>query len=210
MFSIVFFGQCATPPTSASCSGGNGRLPNNANITSGQVFWYDLSGSRSNINLNGGTLRICGNLTLGNLSFNSGTIIIEQGGALTLNGSNPFYMNGNSTVCNYGTLTVNKKNVLQNNHNLLINATSSAVLDMNNSSAYILEINSSHSFFVNNGLANISQIQINSNVSTSALCLGYGSCLNTARFTNSKTNAVFVDSGQASIYFLVGCKAALS
>lgn len=76
--------QCASPPAAGACSGGNGEATNGVNINSGQTFWYAATGTfPSGVNLiTGGTLRVCGNLTLSTITFNGGNIIIEAGGTV--------------------------------------------------------------------------------------------------------------------------------
>jgi hypothetical protein len=72
-----------------------------------------------NISCNdGGTLRVCGNLTVSDLGGNNAcTIIIEEGGTLTINGSGTLNFNGNRRIYNRGTLVVNRNLTMQNDGN---------------------------------------------------------------------------------------------
>lgn len=127
--------QCSTCIGAVACSGGNGAVTSGTNINSGQTYWYASSGSLgSGISLNGGTLRICGNLTLSAINYNSGYIIVEAGGSLTINGGSTLYLNGNSRIYNRGTLNINRDVAMQNNNNYIINCSSSSVLNMNSGS----------------------------------------------------------------------------
>lgn len=78
----------------------------------------------SNVNLNGGTLEVCGILTISSINLNSGTIVVAKYGELTINQN--LTLNNNITICNYGTLTVNGSFTFQNSNNYLINAASDA------------------------------------------------------------------------------------
>lgn len=189
--------QCMVQPVAGACSGGNGQLTNNGNINSGQTYWYAGNGSINAVNINGGTLRVCGQLTLGNMNFNSGNIFIEAGGSLTINGGGSTNLNGNCVISNRGQLTINKTVVMQNANNAIING-AGATLNMNGSGNR-LDINSSTSIFVNQGTANIHTLFVQGTASGTAVCLGYSSCTNLTNLTNNLTNSVNAPEGQAVI-----------
>ena len=197
----VAYGQCATCPSAGACNGGNGAATNGTNINSGNTKFYSGSGTfGSGINLNGGTLRICGTLTLSSISFNSGIIIIESGGSLTINGGGTMYLNGNSSIYNRGQLTINRNVTMQNSNNRIINCTSSANFTMNGSS-YTLELNSSSSNFINYGNANIHTLFIQSSASGGAVCLGTASTLNLTNLNNNESNGIDAPSGRACVRY---------
>ena len=78
IISNLSYSQCGAAPIAATtCSGGNGAATNGVNINSGNTYWFSGGPSTfASVNLNGGTLRICGSLTLGSLNYNSGNLII--------------------------------------------------------------------------------------------------------------------------------------
>jgi len=187
--------QCAVPPAIGSCTGGNGAATNGVNINSGETYWYTATGTfPSGVNLGGGTLRVCGNLTLSTLNFNSGSILIEAGGSLTINGGGTLGMNGNSIISNRGTLTINRGITMQNSNNTIFNATPTAVLNMA-SGTHALTINSSTSSIINNGTASIHTLIVQGSTSGDLVCLGSASCLNLTNLTNNLTNPYNAPSG---------------
>ena len=188
--------QCAVPPAAGACSGGNGAATNGVNINTGQTFWYAATGTfPSGVNLNaGGTLRVCGNLTLSTITFNGGNIIIEAGGTLTINGGGSLGMNGNSIISNRGTLNLNLGIVMQNLNNTIFNATPTAIINMIGG-ANSLSINSTTSNFINNGTANIPTLVTQGSASAGDVCLGPASCMNLTNLTNNVTNTFIAPAG---------------
>lgn len=199
VFSNDLKAQCASPVSVGTCSGGNGPVTNNANINSGQTYWYTGNGTFGVINLNGGTLRICGKLTLSNLNFNGGKLIIEAGGSLSLNTGGALNLNGNCTIANSGELNINKTVVMQNANNVLFNA-AGAVLNMNGGD-YRLDINSPTSTFINNGTANIQTLFVQSSASGMPVCLGPNSCTNLSNLNNNLTNSFKAAEGSAVLRY---------
>ncbi len=189
--------QCRVQPAAGTCSGGNGQLVNNGNINSGQTYWYAGNGSINAVNINGGTLRVCGQLTLGNMNLNGGNIFVEAGGSLTINGGGTSNLNGNCVISNRGELTINKTVVMQNANNAIFNGVG-ATLNMNGG-AYRLDINSSTSIFVNEGTANIHTLLVQGSASGTAVCLGANSCTNLTNLTNNLTNSFNAPDGPAAV-----------
>ena len=193
--------QCSSCISAATCTGGNGPVSNGTNINSGQTYYYSSTGSLgASINLNGGTLRICGNLTLSGINFNSGNIVVEAGGTLTINGGGTLYLNGNSRIYNRGTLNINRNVAMQNNNNLINNCSSSSILNMN-SGSHMLEINSSSSYFTNAGTANIHTLFLQSNAPNNAVCLGASSSMVLTNLNNNKSNGINAPSGPACVRY---------
>ncbi|MBL0912599.1 MAG: T9SS type A sorting domain-containing protein [Bacteroidia bacterium] len=188
--------QCFSAPVAGVCSGGNGTLGNNANVNGGQTYIYGGSGSVSNVNLNGGTIRVCGTLTIYSLNFNSGRILVESGGSLTL--MNGFNMNGNSIIVNRGLLDIRGSITMQNSSNYVLNLGASAVLQMNNTGTR-LELNSSSAYFSNEGVANIYELRIQSQAAAGSVCLGKSSCTQTQYINNNRAGAVTANSQKAAI-----------
>ncbi|MFM9948006.1 MAG: T9SS type A sorting domain-containing protein [Saprospiraceae bacterium] len=191
--------QCRVQPAAGTCSGGNGQLVNNGNINSGQTYWYAGNGSINAVNINGGTLRVCGQLTLGNMNFNGGNIFIEAGGSLTINGGGASNLSGNCVISNRGQLTISKTVVMQNANNAIFNA-EGAILNMAGG-AYRLDINSSTSIFVNHGTANIHTLFVQGSASGPAVCLGTNSCTNLTNLNNNLTNSFDAPGGQAVVSY---------
>jgi hypothetical protein len=172
-----------------ACSGGNGEATNGVNINTGQTFWFNGTGTfPSGVNLGGGTLRVCGNLTLNNLNFNSSNMIIEAGGTLTITGGGSLNM-ANSVISNRGTLNLSR-DVGMNANSTIFNATPTATITMNS-----LSVNESTANFINNGTANIPSVVVQGSALAGAMCLGSASCINSTNLTNNVLNAYRAPSG---------------
>lgn len=177
--------QC-TPNTnlSASCGGGNGAVTNNQNINGGQTYWFasGTTATRSGINLNGGILRICGDLTITSINLNSGAIVIESGGRLNIPATGTIYLNGNITIINYGTVDLTASITMQNNNNLVVN------YGTWNMGGQTLELNSTTSRLINNGTANIGTLYLQSN--NGGVCVGASSNMTVSSLVNNGLNAI--------------------
>lgn len=121
--------QCAGFPATiadADCSGG-AAMSNNMNANSGTYGYCgsaSSSASFSGINLNGATLRICGNTTLGFGSWNSGSLVVSCGATVTINSN--VTLNTGCGIVNYGTLIINGSLTFQNNNNFVYNELSTS------------------------------------------------------------------------------------
>lgn len=175
---------------SGSCSGGNGAATNGQNINGGETYWYASSGSFTNLSINGGTLRVCGDLTLNNLSYNSGTIIVEAGGSLIVEAS--LNLNGNTSITNYGVLSFLGSVTMQNASNVIVNK-SGATLNMQN---FELQLNSNTSRVINEGMANMGTLRIQSN--NGGLCMGDNATLNAVDIFNNGPNSIEFPAGANS------------
>ena len=188
---------CTPIPAGGSCGVGNGEAFTGMTINTGQTFWYSSTGTFANITLNGGILRVCGNLTLSNITFTSGSIFIEPGGTLTISAGGAFNLNGNCNIINRGTINLSRNTTLQNANNLLANATSSAVWNQNAN----LVINNNASRFVNLGTATINNLTLQNSTNITQVCLGPASTLALASISNSSTNAVSTSGGPSCIRY---------
>lgn len=190
--------QCATPPAPGVCSGGDGAASNGQNINGGQLYWYNNTGTfTSGVNLNGGKLTICGNLTLNSINFNSGTIEILAGGTLTISSAGSIFLNGNSTIINRGTLNSSAEITMQNSNNYFYNLVGATL----NMPGRKLEVNSSSSFFINNGTASIGTLHMQSQAVVGAVCLGLNSIMNLTNFVANSANCITAPSGPACISY---------
>ncbi len=187
---IAYSQGCSlVPPTGNCTSGCTSTLTNGANVNGGQVYCYTGTGILNNINLNGGTIRVCGNLTINNLNINSGVILITTSGTLTI-AQNKFF-NGNVKLINYGIVNFLGNLTLQNSNNYIYNA------NIYNQTGQ-LKLNSSTSYFINtfNHTAAINNLFINSG----RLCLEDNSILIINNLTNNQNNtASFNSLGNACV-----------
>lgn len=172
---------------SGSCSGGNGAATNGQNINSGETYWFAGSGTFANISLNGGTLRVCGDLTLNSISYNSGNIIIEASGVLAIEAS--MNLNGNTSITNFGSLSILGGVTMQNASNVIVNKLG-ATLNMGN---FELQLNSTTSRLVNEGTANMGTLRIQSN--NGGVCLGDRAVLNVSNLINNGANSIEFPTG---------------
>lgn len=195
-FSFQLNAQCSpAAAASGACSGGQGQAADGQSYANNNdVYWYP-SGSSANfgsgVNFNSKTgtiLRVCGDLTLNNVSNSSGSqIIVESGGVLTF--SSNLDLNGGLKITNYGTLTISGNATLGSNNCNLITAvgattTINGKLTLNNSTSAIV---------VNKGTLTIQEITVNSCASC-GVCLESGSCFNInnngrQNWENNTTNA---------------------
>lgn len=208
LFLIVFtantnqtFAQCSpAAPAEGACSGGNGLATDGANINNNQTYWYTGTGTFPNgVNLNsGGTLRVCGNLTLGQINLNGGTIIITSGGTLNINGGGTLNMNNNALIVNYGALNINRDVAMQNSGNAIINASRSAVINMASNTLTVSGSGpGSGNILINKGTIYLSTLEITAN--SNGICMGNQSVIDTKSYINSKTNAFTVEPGAIAV-----------
>lgn len=124
LYQTALRAQCAGFPATiadADCSGGS-TMSNNMNANSGTYGYCGSSSSSasfSGINLNGATLRICGNTTLGFGSWNSGSLVVSCGATVTINSN--VNLNTGCGIVNYGTLIINGSLTYQNSNNFVYN-----------------------------------------------------------------------------------------
>jgi hypothetical protein len=193
-FQYNTYAQCSyTPPIGECIVGCTSTLTNGSNVNGGQVFCYTGSGSLSNINLSGGIIRVCGDLTISNLNPNSGIIIIAPTGTLTIVGDKSF--NGNVQLVNRGTVNFQGNLTLQNSNNYIYN-------DGTYNQTGQLRLSSATSYFINklNHTANINDLLMNSGF----LCLEDNSIVNVNFFTNNQVNTASFSSisGNACFHIL--------
>ncbi len=88
--------QCSVPSGLPMIACGTGTLlTDNANVNTGDTYYYNgFGGSFSNISVNGGTIVLCGSVTITNINFNGGSMVINSGASATFNGS----FNGSGTI----------------------------------------------------------------------------------------------------------------
>lgn len=172
--------QCLTAPT-ATCTNTEPLVINGEVLNAGTTKWYYGPVTTFNmLTLKGGTLVVCGNLTIDKFYMDSGKIFIQPGGRFVIgNGEGAgLVFRGNCSVYNFGTLEVLRNLSLENGWatpakpNVVINATLSSVFKMNNQ--YFV-INNANSWFVNKGKAYFHGLITDPQASVRSVCLGKGS-----------------------------------
>lgn len=136
----------------------------------------------SNMSLGGGQVHVCGNLTVNNITFNSGTIIIATFATLTIN--NNVTLNNNCTIANYGRLVINGNLQFQNSNNYLYTNANNAATFISGSVTF----NSNpgqNQFFINRGYCSIGTFIPNNG---GTVCLEDGSYLAASTFNYSNIN----------------------
>ncbi|MGG9963607.1 T9SS type A sorting domain-containing protein [Ferruginibacter sp. SUN106] len=173
-------GQCLTAPT-ASCTNTEPLATDGETLNAGITKWYYGPVTTFNsLRLNGGTLIVCGNLTIDKFYMDSGKIFVQAGGRFVIGSGigSGLPLKGNSYLYNYGTLEIQRNLSLENGWttaakpNVVINATRSATFKMNNQ--YFV-INNANSWFVNKGKAYFHGIITDPQSAVNSVCLGKGS-----------------------------------
>lgn len=172
--------QCSgTILAQQDCNNPGTQIANNENLNTGITRWNTGTNTITGVNFNGGTLVVCGNMTLGFGSVNSGNIIIQSGATLTINSAVSF--NSNFNISNYGTLNFSGSVSLQNNNNTLANASSTASINFGGNN---LTLNGTGSAIINNG--SIGGINaINTANGNGTICMGQGASMAASSITNS-------------------------
>ena len=114
-------------PTSPVCLTGN-ILSNNDNIGNGHSRRFEQNGNRSNVNLNGGQLTVCGDLVINSGNFNGGSIFVLPGGRLTINSSVSVL---NINLINEGVLDLRANNMNFNSNSRIWNLGDSMIVSGN-------------------------------------------------------------------------------
>lgn len=184
------YAQCAAAPiAAAACSGGNGAASGGLTIGAGTVYWVNSSTSFSTLTLNGGTLRVCGNLTISTLDFASGNLVIENGGTVVIQAFSSGNLGGNVVFINRGTLQITSSFTLQNAGNAIYNDLSTSVLQI----AGVLTVNNAQ--IVNRGVMTLAGLLYQG--AAGGFCVQDQSITSIYSLTNNTANS-FVYSGTGS------------
>jgi hypothetical protein len=196
--------QCTTYPASPDCTGTEPRLGDGDTVGGGSTKWYYGAPAAINtVTVDGGTLVVCGDLTIDKFYMNTGTVFIRPGARLVI-GSGigaGLQFKGDCAIYNYGTCEIQRNLTLENNAtaatpNRVVNATANSVFKMSNQ--YFV-INNAYSSFVNNGRAEFWGI-INDPLSTpGSVCLGMSSTTTMAVLINKVANTYSAPSGNACV-----------
>lgn len=197
--------QCRNPLPAVPCTGTEPLVVADETINSGTTkYYYGPAVTMNSLTLKGGTLIVCGNLTIDKFYMDSGKIIINPLARFVIGsglGSGLIFQ-GNCHISNYGTLEILRNLSLENgwataaNPNVVINA-SGAIFRMPNQ--YFV-INNAHSWFVNNGYAQFWGLITDLQCSPGSVCLG-SSTMHMAVLINKVANAYVVAGGvNACVY----------
>jgi hypothetical protein len=151
--SSIVYGQCSGFPatvTEVDCADFP-SLTSNSTVDGGQTRAVCATSREittySNINLNGGIIRLCGNARISG-SFNSGTIVVSCGA--TLECPSGLLLNNAITIVNYGTVNVTGNLTFQNNNNSFFNELSTSKLFVSGNLTFP-QNNGQNAYLKNNG-----------------------------------------------------------
>ncbi|HVU96526.1 MAG TPA: T9SS type A sorting domain-containing protein [Puia sp.] len=197
--------QCLLAPPTPACTGTEPLAIDGETINASISHWYyGATASFNSLTLNGGTLIVCGNLTVDKFTFNTGTLYVLPGASFTIGSgiSTTLQLQGGCYLYNYGTITVHRGFALDNAHvsasqpNIVINATSSSVFSV----PYDwFVINNAYSWFVNNGKADMHGIVTDPLSAAGSVCLGSGSQTAMSILINNAPNPYAAPSGPGCV-----------
>lgn len=200
------FGQCPVAPPPSPCTGSEPLVAVDEVINAGTTKWYYGSAATFNsLTMNGGTLIVCGDLTIDKFYMDSGTVLVNPSARFVI-GSGigaGLDLKGNSSLYNYGTLEIQRNLSLQGGWaspakpNVVINATTASVFKMSNQ--YFV-INNPNSWFVNAGRAEFWGLITDAQSAPGSVCLSYRSTMQMATLINKVANTYRVTSGTACVY----------
>jgi hypothetical protein len=196
----VGFAQCLVPPPFPGCNpSGSVLLLDGASINTGQTHRFSGSATYANLTLNGGTLIVCGNLTLNAITVNSGNIYVQAGSTLTIfNGGAAIPFGANTNIYNYGNI-IFRVSIVTGPSNTLFNCTASSSFTVP-FDQFVLQ--GPNTFFINNGQMQSSFFIVQSTNAANCVCLGSGSVITTNTIINQFNNAFNVPVGAACINVL--------
>jgi hypothetical protein len=196
--------QCRAPLPASPCTGIEPLVIADEIINQGTTKWYyGPAVTMNSLTMRGGTLIICGNLTIDKFYMDSGRIIVNPAARFVI-GSGigaGLMLQGNCSITNYGTLECFRNLSLENGWatpatpNVIVN-TSGAIFRMPNQ--YFV-INNANSWFVNNGFAQFWGLITDNQASPASVCLG-SSTMQMAVLINKRANAYVAPSNNACVY----------
>jgi hypothetical protein len=194
---VILNAQCLIPPAFPGCSPpGSIPLVSGASVSAGQIHTFSGTNTFTSVTLNGGTMIVCGNLTLNSMTVNSGNIYVQSGASLTVfNGGAAIPFGANTNIYNYGT-TIFRVSIVTNTNNTLFNClpTSSFTIPFDQ-----LVLQGPGTYLVNNGTMQTSFFIVQPSNSPNCVCLGSGSTITTNTIINQFTNAFNVPVGNACL-----------
>lgn len=191
--SVGAHAQCSVPapPAYTACgSSGQTALTAGASVNYSDTYYYTGSASAfTGVSVNyGGTLLVCGTLTLTASNEYGGTIIVAPGGSLTIDDSGPGAPNAiQAEIVNYGALTIitpNTASVIYINTSFWNYGTMNVLGSITFTSGGVYNVNVTSSLTVSGDMITYVPTVNNGIVTdkgefsfTSSLCLGGGSQL---------------------------------
>lgn len=141
-------------------------------IATGETYVVSAPVSLNAITIAGGQLIVCSDLTLNTLTFNGGNLLVASSGTFNVtNGGAALVLGANSTINNYGTMTL-ACSIVSGPNNIIANCINSAVFAVPFNQIVMQGPNSQ---FINNGTVQSSFIVNTSNNTIVPWCLGAGS-----------------------------------
>ncbi|MBC7904823.1 MAG: T9SS type A sorting domain-containing protein [Gemmatimonadaceae bacterium] len=210
LFSALLFfffssAQCLTAPVMPACTGTEPLLLNaeTVNISTTKYF-YGAPAIYGDLYMNGGTLIVCGDLTVDRFVMDSGTVFIQPGARFVIGGGIGYgvVLKGKCAFYNYGTLQ-SVRNISFDNGwaspskpNIIINATPASEFKMSNQ--YFV-INNANSWFVNKGKADFHGLITDPQCQPGVVCLGLASETKMTVLYNRVKNAYVAPEGSACL-----------
>lgn len=201
--SYIANGQCLTPPTFPECTGNESLVVANDNILISQTkYFYGSAASLANVKLSGGTLVVCGDLTLTEFVFDSGAIFIQPAATLTVSNGAGLIVRGNTAIYNAGIFQCLGNYVMDGSYaspakpNIFINTSLSSWLKMQNQ--YFV-INNPNSKLINAGIADFHGLITDPQAAAGSVCLGFKSQTRMTVLYNRAKNPYIALSGPACV-----------
>ena len=196
--------QCLVAPPAPSCTGTETLATDGETLTLGSKWFYGSATTFDNYTMNGGTLIVCGKLTIDKFTFNTGTLYVLPGAIFTIGSGigTALQLQGGCYVYNYGTIISQRTIALDNAHvsaltpNVFINASDSSMLDVPYN---WFVINNPYSWLVINGKANFHGIITDQLSSAGSVCMGNKSQTYQTVLINNAKNTYSIPSGAACL-----------
>lgn len=179
LYHAPLLAQCVTAPAFPACTGTEPLVIASDNIAISQTkYFYGAPASVANVKLSGGILVVCGELTLTDFVFDSGTIFIQPGAALIVSNGAGLIVKGNTSIYNagrfqcLGNYVMDGTNATTTKPNIFVNVLSDSRLEMQNQ--YFV-INNPYSRITNNGIADFHGLITDPLAAPGCVCLGLNS-----------------------------------
>jgi len=191
--------QCFSSPVISSCNpAGSIVLVNNDVVAAGQIKTLNGGASYNTLTMNGGTLIVCGTLTLNSITFNSGVFIVNPGGSVLITPGLATVFGANSIIFNFGNFTITGS-IVTGQNNIIFNCSTNAVFNVAFNQLVIQGLNT---YVINNGILTCSYFIVQPTNSPNVVCSGIGSAIITNIMINQYANAFTSPVGPSCINIL--------
>lgn len=188
--------QCLTAPASPPCNpAGSTALVNNDIVAAGQIKTVNGTSVFSGLTVSGGTLIVCGSLTISSFVFNSGVIIVNPGATMQINPSMAIVFGNNSSIYNFGNFTI-AGSIVTGQNNIIYNVSTGSVFTV---AFNQLVLQGPNTYLINNGIFNSSFFIVQATNSPGPVCSGIGSAIQTNIMINQFANAFTSPNGPSCI-----------